>query len=138
MPPAIPSLAAADAVVTNPDWRATNVAKRCSLTFKELMLAHCGEQREEPLVPHVLHVRQALLLSPAACPFRDCDAVAMDELRIDPGRILAIRDRPRHVELVTVAAAGSGRYVNAAGDPNGPCSRNPFCCGSSYCNLGMW
>jgi hypothetical protein len=119
----VPTPAAADAVAGELDRYTSNVADRIPLTLEELVPAFRRQQHEEPLVPQVLHVRQALLLPPAAGPLRDCDAVAFDQFRVHRGRILALRDRPGDVEPITVRDVRDSELLNESLDR---CSNAPI------------
>jgi hypothetical protein len=69
---------------------------------EEAVLAMRRQQYEQAAVPEVVHVGQAGALPPRPRPLGHVDAVSLDQLAIDGGRILGRGDAAHHVEPAPV------------------------------------
>jgi hypothetical protein len=83
------------------------------------MLPGGGQKHEEMTQAQILDFGGPGALVPGASPFGDVQAIAVDQLGIDGGRIFARRDVARDIKPVAVRDVGDGQLLDEPGDGRG-------------------
>ncbi len=106
----------ADGVSEGLQRYAAEVPHPVALKRKERVLSVRRDQHEKLAIAEKLNAGCAGAFSPRPAPLGNVDAVPVDELRIDSGRILAVRNMAHDVEDVAVGNVRHGELLDEAFD----------------------